>query len=74
MDIKMPVMNGFEAFKLIRQLKPDLPVVAQTAHTLPDDERQICEAGFHGYLTKPINEKKLLNTIRKLVSSYRLMH
>ncbi len=67
MDIKMPVMDGFEALKRIRTISPQLPVIAQTAYALPEDERKICKAGFDGYITKPIIKEKLIETINKIL-------
>ncbi len=63
MDIKMPVMNGIEAMKKIKELKPDLPVIAQTAFALNDEERKNREQGFDEYITKPIDIKFLLKKV-----------
>ncbi|WP_310558413.1 ATP-binding protein [Flavobacterium sp.] len=59
MDIKMPIMNGFEALEKIKVIRPELIVVAQTAYASTEDEVKIFNAGFHGYITKPINREKL---------------
>jgi signal transduction histidine kinase/CheY-like chemotaxis protein len=59
MDIKMPVLNGFEALEKIKIIRPELIVVAQTAYSSAEDEVRIFNAGFHGYITKPINREKL---------------
>ncbi len=63
MDIKMPIMNGFEAFEKIKQIRPSLSVIAQTAYSSNEDEEKIYNAGFYGYLTKPINREKLFEMI-----------
>lgn len=63
MDIKMPVMNGYEALKRIRQIKPHLNVIAQTSYALPEDRLLIDEAGFNGYITKPIVMEDLFQLI-----------
>lgn len=63
MDIKMPVMDGFKTFNLIKKLYPKLPVIAQTAYALAEEEDRIIAAGFSGYIAKPINKEKLLKTI-----------
>ena len=68
MDLKMPVMDGFEAYRLIREIKPDLPVIAQTAYALSDDEKKIQDAGFTAYITKPIVESKLFEMIDNLAN------
>ena len=65
MDIKMPVMNGFDALKIIRDKIPDLPVIAQTAYALVDDKDRIIQAGFDDYITKPIQKALLLDIIGK---------
>lgn len=64
MDIKMPDMDGVEATQQIRKLNPDIPIIAQTAYALEDEKIKCIEAGFSGYVTKPINRKELLNTIQ----------
>ncbi len=63
MDIKMPVMDGYMALIEIRKIKPDLKVIAQTAYALEEDEVKITEAGFDGYLTKPINKELLFRVV-----------
>jgi signal transduction histidine kinase/CheY-like chemotaxis protein len=59
MDIKMPIMNGFEALEKIKLIRPEFIVVAQTAYSSPEDEARIYDAGFYSYITKPINREKL---------------
>lgn len=63
MDIKMPEMDGFEALKLIKSIKPNLQVIAQTSYALPEDEALIKKSGFDGYITKPINKEELKKQI-----------
>ena len=65
MDIRMPVMNGVEATKLIREFKPELPIIATTAYALTGDEHRLLEAGVTDYLAKPINKEKLIEVLRK---------
>ncbi len=69
MDIKMPVMNGYEALMKIREINSDLPVVAQTAYALPEDLTRIKQEGFDGYLLKPIRKNELFDIIRKYVNT-----
>ncbi|WP_395049570.1 ATP-binding protein [Flavobacterium sp.] len=59
MDIKMPIMNGFEALEKIKVIRPELIVIAQTAYSSSEDEVRIYNSGFYGYITKPINREKL---------------
>lgn len=54
MDIKMPLMNGYEATKLIKAKKPHLPIIAQTAYAMISDKMEAETAGCDGYLSKPI--------------------
>ena len=63
MDIKMPVMSGFEAYKEIRKLDKEIPIVAQTAYAMTDEREQFQQIGFNGYLTKPLSKKELLITM-----------
>jgi PAS domain S-box-containing protein len=67
MDIKMPLMNGYEATKLIKQLRPHLPVIAQTAFTSKEDRQKAKEAGCNSFITKPINKIELLELMNELL-------
>jgi CheY-like chemotaxis protein len=62
MDIKMPVMDGLEATKHIKEIRPELPVIAITAYAQTGDEFRIRQAGCDGYLAKPVkmNDLKVL--------------
>lgn len=66
MDIKMPVMDGINATKKIKESNPGLPVVAITAYVLDNDKKRILESGCDDYLEKPIHE----NAIIELLSKY----
>jgi CheY-like chemotaxis protein len=63
MDIQMPVMDGLEACKLIKQQHPTLPVIALTANVLTEDRQKYQHAGFDGYIAKPIEQKVLWQVI-----------
>lgn len=65
MDIKMPKINGFEAFVEIKKHKPKLPIIAQTAFAMAEDQKRAQEVGFEGFITKPIEEKLLFEIINK---------
>lgn len=67
MDIKLPEMDGYEATSKIKQLRPDVPVVAQTAYAMADDHQKILQVGCDEYITKPINRRKLLQTVDALI-------
>jgi PAS domain S-box-containing protein len=64
MDIKMPLMDGFEATKQIREFRPDLPIIALTAHVTTEDENKAFTAGCTEYITKPVSKAKLIDIIK----------
>ena len=64
LDIQMPVMNGYEAVEEIRKLKPELPVIAQTAVNLDNSDRESYEELFNDCLSKPIDVKTLIEKIQ----------
>jgi CheY-like chemotaxis protein len=63
MDIKMPEMDGIEATQQIKKIKPGIPVIAQTAFALSEDEKKFRAQGFDDYITKPIDIKLLLEKL-----------
>ena len=63
MDIKMPVMDGLEATKLIKESHPELPVLALTANAFDSDRQLAMQAGCDGFLPKPVNSQKCLAMI-----------
>ncbi len=63
MDIKMPVMNGYDATKAIREFNKDVVIIAQTAYALTGEKEKTIAAGCNYYITKPIEITMLLNTI-----------
>ena len=65
MDLKMPVMNGYEATRLIREANPILPIIAQTAYAMPADRDAAIDAGCNELLTKPIRKEELFKTIER---------
>jgi len=65
MDIQMPVMNGYDATRQIRQFNKDVVIIAQTAFGLSGDREKAIEAGCNDYIAKPINKVKLLSLIQK---------
>jgi len=67
MDLKMPVMNGYEATLQLRNDYPFLPVIALTAFSQPEEKKLAADAGCTHFLSKPIHREKLLKTITKLV-------
>jgi PAS domain S-box-containing protein len=65
MDIRMPVLDGMDATKIIKAKKPDLPIIAQTAYAFNEEKNQILASGFDDYLSKPIESEKLMRIISK---------
>lgn len=63
MDIKMPIMTGFEAIERIRPENSDMPIIAQTAFTFSEDEEKCRNAGFNSYLSKPLDRKKVYEVL-----------
>ncbi|MFO7844854.1 MAG: ATP-binding protein, partial [Bacteroidales bacterium] len=64
MDIKMPVMDGYEAAKRIRKLKPELPIIAQSAYAMEHEIKKFSTI-FDDYITKPIKEDELMLKMKK---------
>jgi CheY-like chemotaxis protein len=73
MDIAMPVMNGFEALEALRNdpALQHIPVVAVTASAMTGNREEILAHGFDGYISKPIDENQLRNTIREVLNGNR---
>ncbi len=65
MDIKMPVMDGLEATRVIKAQVPDLPIIALTANAFDSDRMAAREAGCNDFLSKPVNASLCLQTIKK---------
>jgi two-component system cell cycle response regulator DivK len=69
MDIQLPDINGIDAFARIRgnAATAKVPVVAFTASVTTNDRSRIGDAGFDGFLGKPINLKEFLETVRRVL-------
>lgn len=65
MDLKMPIMNGFEATELIRAFGYTKPIIAQTAFASIVDKNRVLSSGFDAFITKPINRLNLLEALSK---------
>lgn len=65
MDIRMPILNGYKATKRIKKIRPQLPVIAQTAYSTKEDIKKALDAGCDDFLSKPINRKELEIIIQK---------
>ncbi len=73
MDVQMPEMDGLEAATRIRENEGashgHIPIVAMTAHAMKGDEEMCLAAGMDGYVTKPVQSKKLFEAIHRVLSS-----
>ncbi len=67
MDLKMPVMDGLEATRLIKENHPDLPIIALTANAFDSDRQKAIEAGCDDFMSKPVSAAKCLQTIEKYI-------
>lgn len=67
MDIRMPLMDGLEATRQIKTFRPDIPVIAQTAHAMDGDRQKALDAGCNDYISKPVKSKALLEKINNLL-------
>jgi len=65
MDIQMPVMNGFEATKLIKQDKAAPLIIALTAKAMAGDRDEILASGCDGYIEKPIDSQRFVGQVEK---------
>ncbi len=71
MDVRMPVMNGLEATRIIRRLpRPDaekIPIIAMTADAFAEEQKRTIEAGMNRHLSKPIRPEELYKTLAEYV-------
>jgi CheY-like chemotaxis protein len=68
MDLNMPVMDGYEAMRIIKSQHPQIPIIAQTAYTLSEDRHKCMKAGFNDYISKPINRVALFRLVNANLS------
>ena len=71
MDIQMPVMNGYEATKIIRKMenknKANIPIIAMTANAFEEDKKTSLECGMNGHITKPLDPAKMIKIVSSLI-------
>lgn len=70
MDIQLPGINGLQATREIKKFRPDLPVIATTANTFDEDRAASIEAGCSGYITKPLQFRKLFEMMHFFLDSH----
>jgi CheY-like chemotaxis protein len=69
MDIQMPVMDGYEATRIIREeLKSNIPIVALTAHAMHQEKEKCLRLGMNDFISKPFEQQQLYDTITRLCS------
>ena len=75
MDIRMPVMDGLEASRLIRALeRPDarsVPIVAMSANAFEEDMKKSMESGMNAHLAKPFQVEELVDTLNRIIAGSR---
>ncbi|MEI6454823.1 MAG: two-component regulator propeller domain-containing protein [bacterium] len=69
MDIRMPVMDGYEAAREIRKFKTNLPIIAITAHAFTEDKARCIQAGCNNYISKPIDRNLLISMLEKFLTA-----
>lgn len=67
LDLKMPLMDGYQACENIKRLRSNLPVIVQTAFAFPEEKTNAFKAGCDDYLVKPISNEELYKILRKYV-------
>lgn len=68
MDIRMPVMNGYDATREIKKMNCNIPIIAQTAYAFGEEKELSYRAGCDDFISKPIDKKLLLDLIEKHLS------
>lgn len=67
MDLKMPIVDGLEATRQIKAVKPDMPIIALTANAFDSDRQQAFDAGCDNFMSKPVSAEKCLKMIAEYV-------
>jgi CheY-like chemotaxis protein len=63
MDIRIPVIDGYETLKKIRKFDAEVTIIAQTVYATPDEKEKITKAGFNDYIIKPYSKDDILKKI-----------
>jgi signal transduction histidine kinase/ActR/RegA family two-component response regulator/HPt (histidine-containing phosphotransfer) domain-containing protein len=69
MDMQMPVMDGIEATKILRQQGYQGPIIALTANTMKEDRQACIDAGCNEFVSKPVNRKNFMDVIKRYLDS-----
>ena len=67
MDVQMPIMNGYDAARAIRQSGNRVPIIAMTANAMPEDIKRAGEAGMDDHIAKPLDLPKMMATIARVL-------
>lgn len=70
MDLRLPVLDGFEATSRIKAFKPWLPIIAVSAYNMGEEYARCIEAGCDAFIRKPLNTTLLMDTMKKLFQQY----
>ncbi len=70
MDLHMPVVDGYESARQIRQMSSDIPIVAMTADVILGVREQCEQSGMHHYISKPFDPDHFIETVRRLIMEY----
>jgi len=68
MDLKMPLMNGFEATRILRKQNAELPIIAQTAYAMNEDKERALLEGCNDFLSKPLNKQLFYQTLSRFIT------
>jgi PAS domain S-box-containing protein len=68
MDIQLPIMDGYKATSLIKEMRKDLPVIAQTAHAMVEDLEESKKAGCDEHVSKPVKKEVLLSVMSEYLN------
>lgn len=73
MDVQMPVMNGYEATRIIRKLEnrelASIPILAMTANAFEEDKQEALKSGMNSHIAKPINIEVLMEELDKILGA-----
>lgn len=67
MDIKLPGMDGYATTRTLKKLRPDVPVIAQTAYAMIQEREKCIRAGCDSYISKPFDPEKLIKIVGKYI-------
>ncbi len=68
MDIRLPKLDGYEATRKIKEFRPNLPIIAQTAYVMNNEKGKVLQAGCDDLITKPIRLNDLITTVARYLT------